>query len=102
MHRTRDALSLLAVTSGGHMPTGCHAQLEPYVSIAAGIVAAVQGERDSSPAARAAAHAQTVQAGTDSMIVVLLRLIAVRVVGEVGEVVRDGALICEQHQTRAR
>ena len=80
MHRTRDALSLLAVTSGGHMPTGCHAQLEPYVSITAGIVAGVQGERDSSPAARAAAHAQTVQAGTDSMIVVLLRLIAVRVV----------------------
>ena len=35
-------------------------------------------------------------------LVLLLRLVAVRFVGEVGEVVRGIALICEQHQMRAR
>ena len=55
-HHTRRAPSLLAMTSGGHMPAESPAQVEPKMSIAAGMTARAQGQRDHGPARAQAAH----------------------------------------------
>ena len=55
-HHTRRAPSLLAMTSGGHMPAESPAQVEPKMSIAAGMTARAQGQRGHGPARAQAAH----------------------------------------------
>ena len=55
-NHTRRSPSLLATTSGGRMPAESHAQLEPKVSIAAGMTATAQGQPEYGPARTQAAH----------------------------------------------
>ena len=44
------------MTSGGHMPAESPAQVEPKMSIAAGMTATAQGQREHGPARAQAAH----------------------------------------------
>ena len=55
-NHTRRAPSLLTTTSGGRMPAESHAQFQPKMSIAAGMTATAQGQREHGPARAQAAH----------------------------------------------
>ena len=65
-HRTRGALSLLAATSGGHIPAEGRVEPETEMSLAAGITIRAAGYREHGPARVQAAHAQHAQAGPDA------------------------------------